>query len=141
WLRALHDKFHSPERPFKAVVIAPRGTLRGAWANDLEKFVPELDYVVLSGSSDSKKKTIHKSFTVKSKNKDYAIYLINPESIIPRRTRKGKTPGIVDDLIQMQPSAVIVDESSKMKNPRSSTTKAILKLCDSGPRFRMVMSG
>lgn len=97
----------------KWLVVAPLILLELAWGADLEKFVPELSFVICH--DQSKKKRIEKI------QQDANIYIINTESFVSyRQYFEGIT-------------RLILDESSSMKNKSSKFSKEIVdfsRTCD-----------
>lgn len=97
-----------------ALVVCPLSIIEAAWIEDCKRFTPELTIVSLW----------HKPSTHKRKNQlrtlaeDHDIYVANYEtfkSLYPHICAKGF-------------GVVFVDESSKMKNPKSQITQALLSL-------------
>ena len=90
----------------KAMVVAPLPTLESVWAKEIQKW-SNLRYANLWKRLDD----IHK------KNVD--VYLINYEQF---KILHKKQPGVIEKRI----GTLIIDESSKLKNPKADITKTIL---------------
>lgn len=117
-----------------ALVVAPKSILWSAWEQDARMFTPGLDLVVVwdKKPSERKRKLIGPG----------DVFVLNYEML-----RK------MYDVIQLQRFEVlVVDESSKMKNPNSQITQALLSFAGvkmRGSKFkgalriphRYVMSG
>lgn len=96
------------ERP--ALVVCPLSIIEAAWKEDCKKFTPELSIVSLWA------KDVHTRY--KRLAQDHDIYVCNFEtfkSLYPAICKKGF-------------KVLIIDESSKMKNPKSQVTQALLSL-------------
>jgi len=97
------------------LVVCPISLIHAAWGEDIKRFT---DYTYHS-FRDSQLKTAD-------------IYLINFESYY-----RTKTQGLIRDI---KPDMIVIDESSKMKNPKSNITKALLA-DRSKYQYKIVMSG
>jgi SNF2 family DNA or RNA helicase len=107
-----HWKSHYGPK-FRALVVCPLSIIKDAWASDVKKFAPDLDIVSL-WSKDCKALL----------KEQHDIYLINFERLrvmFPEIAKRGF-------------QVAIVDESSKMKSPKTQITKALLAL--SGTRSK-----
>jgi len=100
----------------KTLVVCPLSIIEPAWMVDLEKWSPELR---LNATNLWKCKT-KKRF---DKGLESDVCIINFESF----RAKAK------QLSEAEFSMVIIDESSRAKNPKSSVTKALVKFCDNIP--------
>lgn len=107
-------KHYLPEGP--ALVVCPLSIIEAAWIEDCKKFTPELDIVSLWSKQPAKRK--------KRLAEDHDIYVANFETL----------KYLYDDICAKGFSTLIVDESSKMKSPKSAITKALLSLA--GVHFR-----
>jgi len=102
----------------KLLVICPVSLIEGAWGEDIKKFT-NYSYCNL------REKFIPE--------KD--IYIVNFEAFISeRRTEEVKA------LAKNHPFMAVIDESSRIKNPKAQTTKTILTLRDLF-LYRVPMSG
>jgi SNF2 family DNA or RNA helicase len=99
------------------LVICPLALINTAWIEDCNKFFPHLKIVSLHGNTTKQTKT---AFATPGH-----IYVINFESF----------KIYYDALIMSKFEGAFVDESSKMKNNSSGTTKAILKFANTVNRF------
>ena len=93
---------------FSALVVCPLSIVNDAWLGDCAKFAPDLDVVSLW----SKKPTER----LRRLEEDHDVYIANYE------TFKSLWPYIYEKHFDV----LIVDESSKMKNPKSQITRSIL---------------
>lgn len=91
-----------------ALVVCPLSVIETAWIADCRKFTPELSIVSLW----SKKRCER----YKALSLDRDIYAVNFETFRL----------MFDDLQEKKFGVLIVDESSKIKNPRSKITRALL---------------
>lgn len=102
-------------------VVAPLSLLRAGWLNDCQKFNPDLKVV-----------NFHDDKTI---SPHYDILVVNFEGLLA-----PKNMAILSKEIEKGPWMIVVDESSRMKNFKSKTTKAILDLAGRF-RYRVIMSG
>ena len=103
-----------------ALVVCPLSIIEAAWIEDCKKFTPYLDIVSLWHKPSTHKRKCQ----LRTLAEDHDIYVANFEtfkSLYPEICEKGF-------------GVLIVDESSKMKNPKSQITKALLSL--TGIKFR-----
>lgn len=102
-------------RRVPTLVVAPLSILEAVWVEEIEKFAPELKVINLwNHPGDLKKKA--------------DVYVVNYEQF-------KKLPD-VEKYIKF----LIVDESSKLKDPTTQISKAVLAYKDKIP-YRLVMSG
>ena len=101
----------------RTMIIAPLSTLESVWINEIKKW-SQLKSVVLWQN-------------LKEFNNGYDVYLINYEQfkILIKKTH-------IENKIQ----CLIVDESSKLKNPKSDISKAVLLFKDKIPH-RLCLTG
>jgi len=90
----------------KTLVIAPLSTLEKVWEQEFKKW-SELRVVNLWNN-------------LKAVNDDYDVYVINYEQF--KKLHKDKNVAIEERF-----SAIIIDESSKLKNNKSQITKTVLE--------------
>jgi SNF2 family DNA or RNA helicase len=102
----------------KWLVVCPLSLIHTAWIEDGTRFFPWMKIVNLHGSTAKKTK---EAFNFKHGQ----IYVINYESFKLH----------YDELLAFDFAGVFVDESSKMKNPSSGITKALLKFAHAVPRW------
>lgn len=111
----------------KTLIICPLSLIQSAWLSDIEKWMPELlpftTNLWLMGKS--KNKAVYQNALNKCR-----IGLINYEAF------KNQ----IDDLKQAGFKMVILDESSKVKSPKTAINKAVTKFC-STVRFCYLFSG
>jgi SNF2 family DNA or RNA helicase len=108
------------QKGLKTLVVCPLSLIRNAWMKDIETFAPELSAVNLW--------EVFKKRKLNTLYLDHQIGIINFESF---KQNKDKLSGY-----QM----VIIDESSKVKDPRSQITKDLIAFTDKIP-FVYLLSG
>lgn len=99
------------QKQVKTLVVAPKILLRDAWLSDAYHFYPELAQQILDWHSIKGKRNKQKLLN------QAPILLINYESLLTNSEL------LTDYSFQM----LILDESQKIKNPKSKITKLILK--------------
>lgn len=105
-----HSKGEGP-----AIVVCPLSIIEAAWLEDAEKFAPELSIASLWLPQTSKRK--EKQLDILH-NGNHDIYVANFETF----------KSLLPDLHKKQFGVIIVDESSKMKCPKSAITRALLSV-------------
>lgn len=105
---ALHIIRHHLSPGQKALVVCPLSVIESAWIGDCRKFTPELKAVSLHCKKPEER--------LARLNGDADIHVVNFEGF----------RGLYDTLVAQQYDVLVVDESSKMKNPQSETAKALL---------------
>lgn len=93
-----------------ALVICPLSIIEAAWLVDIEKFASELDAVSLWDKKPAKRR--------KRLAEDHDIYIANYETF----------KGLWHEMQAKDFKVLIIDESSKMKNPTSQITRALLAM-------------
>ena len=99
-----------------ALVVCPLSIIDSAWLADCLQFTPGLSVTSLWAKTSAERR--------KRLREDHDLYVVNVEGL----------KLLYDDIVARDFGVVIVDESSKMKNPRSQVTKALLSLA--GVPFR-----
>ena len=102
-------------RKVPTLVVAPLSILEAVWVEEIEKFAPELKVINLWNHPDGIQK-------------EADIYVINYEKFKKLKDIENKV------------KFLIIDESSKLKDPTTQITKAVLAYKDKIP-YRLVMSG
>lgn len=111
---SIYKELRSKEPALKMLVICPISLINAAWGEDVKKFT-EFTYCNL-----------------RDKTTKADIYIINYESY-----RLEKYQNLINTLgVDM----IVLDESSKIRNPKSITTKTLLHN-RSNFKYRIVMSG
>ncbi len=105
-----------------ALVVCQLSIIEAAWLEDAKKFMPHLSTVSLWHEPGPKKA----KYQQKMLADNHDIYIANFETF----------KALYDALKARRFGILIVDESSKMKNYRSSTTKALLSLAGIGYRSK-----
>ena len=111
-------RYRSRNSGLKLLVVCPLSLINSAWGGDIKQF-----------TSYS-----HLPFK-KLKGKLPDIIIINFEALISK-----KNLPVIGELVSEHDFMCIVDESSRMKNSKSMTTKTLLKLADEFV-YRIVASG
>ena len=110
----------SPEhRP--AIVFAPKSILQASWGNDLDRFAPELTWVIASATN--RIEMLNKEVDVVITNHDAVTAILKHNPLSLRRF-----------------NFVIVDESTAFKNPTAQRSKALIKLSE-GVKNRTGLTG
>lgn len=111
-------RFRDPR--LKMLVVAPLSLLGTAWPDDIARF------------TDLRYHNFHDDGLPTS---DFDVLAINFEALIQEKNLK-----FIRRLCSQGPWMIVVDESSRMKDPRSKTTKTLLEIRDLF-KYRVVMSG
>lgn len=99
-----------------ALVICPLSIIEPAWVADCDKFFSELSIASLWGKKPADRR--------KRLAENHDVYVANFETL----------KALYNDIAEKGFDVLIVDESSKMKNPKSQITRALLSLA--GIKFR-----
>ena len=102
------------ERPMRTLVLCPRSVINTAWIRDAENF-PKIKAVSLWHQDKTKRRAMIAG--------DWDVGVINYESF--------KT--VMPELRAAGVKRLICDESSKIKNPQTATTKAVVQFARSVP--------
>lgn len=107
-LEVINAFMANPDKYCQALVVCPLSIIEAAWIEDCKKFTPHLDIVSLwsKKSADRKKRLAE----------EHDIYVANFETF----------KLLYNDIVAKRFGIIIVDESSKMKDFSSQTTKALL---------------
>lgn len=112
------------EFSLKLLVICPLSLIEPAWGADIREF------------SNLKYWNCHDNGIPKGQDlRDSEVLIINYEAFIQDKNYKA-----LQNLMVFFDFMVIVDESSRMKNPKSITTKKIMQIRDKF-KYRVVMTG
>tara|TARA_R110000851_G_scaffold222665_2_gene375498 strand:+ start:950 stop:2695 length:1746 start_codon:yes stop_codon:yes gene_type:complete len=119
----------------KVLVITLKNIMYGAWKKDIPKFAPDLKLCILDRGTKINKKILLKDFHGHPKykklyDKDFDIYAINFESV----------HAIKDVISRVGFDMCIIDESSKLKDPKTKISKACIDIGDMVPR-KYILSG
>jgi len=105
----------------KTLVVCPRGVIKTAWIKDLKKFAPEwLPYYVNLWELWKKRKNIGGQLKYETNLKHCKIGIVNYESF------KSQIEHIWNAGFKM----VILDESTRIRDPKSSIAKMMIEYCD-----------
>jgi SNF2 family DNA or RNA helicase len=99
-----------------ALVVCPLSIIESAWLADGRQFTPRLRTVSLWAKTPAERR--------RRLREDYDIYVVNFEGL----------KMLYDDIVAKDFGILIVDESSKIKSPKSQITRALLSLA--GVPFR-----
>lgn len=111
WLEVLRARFQSIGG--KALVVAPKSILKPAWANDIERFTPELTYTIANASNRAK-----------AMGEDVQIYITNHDAV----SWFFRDKNVLKYLVDRGFHSIIVDESTAFKHRTSARSKALKKL-------------
>jgi SNF2 family DNA or RNA helicase len=119
----------------KVLVITLKNIMYGAWKKDIPKFAPDLKLCILDRGTKINKKILLKDFHGHPKyrkmyEKDFDIYAINFESV----------HAIKDVIAKVGFDMCIIDESSKLKDPKTKISKACIEIGDLISR-KYILSG
>jgi SNF2 family DNA or RNA helicase len=121
-LLALHlIRYHKQRESTPALVVCPLSIIQPAWIADCRRFTPELTIRSLWAKTPAQRR--------QALTEDADIYVTNFVGL----------KLLYSDLLKKHFRVLIVDESSKMKNPKSQITKSLLSLAGvhfRGSRFR-----
>ena len=98
------------QKKVRTLVVCPLSIITNAWMADLRKFAPDISVANLWDYGRRK-----------AQAPDHQVGIINFERF---RTEAGRLQGY---------EMVLVDESSKAKDPKSKTTKVLIAYCDRVP--------
>ena len=104
--------------PLKLLVVCPLSLIDAAWGADIEKF------------------TTLKWCALKHFDRATDIFIVNYETII----RASGLRLLHESGLLAHPLMLVIDESSRLRDPRSLTTKTILALAERC-QYRLVLSG
>lgn len=96
----------------KNALVVTLASLKKNVLEEMEKQVPHLKGVVLSGGKKRVSNILNKAFIVSKKNIDYHIYIVNYESLFTLK-----------DLLKDRFNMVVFDEAHRLANPTSRQTK------------------
>jgi SNF2 family DNA or RNA helicase len=104
-------KYRLTQDGSRALVVAPKSLMRSAWANDLDIFAPDLKYSLAYAPDENRDAAF---------DEDSDVVIINTDAL-PFLASKGKRWA---NKKLGKNGILIIDESSWLKNPASSRTKA-----------------
>ena len=99
-----------------ALVVCPLSIIESAWIADCRAFTPELSIVSLWHKKPAER--------YKRLCESHDVYVANFETF----------KSLYESIVEKGFEILIVDESSKMKDPRSQITKALMSLAGFGPK-------
>lgn len=106
------------------VVIAPKGVYAN-WLNELETHSPKYQAILWNSAKTSNKSYLGdlSQFCLTPIN-GLKYFIINVEAL----SRPGKALTFLTNFIKMNNCAIVIDESTCIKNPKAKRTKAIIQL-------------
>ena len=116
----LFTRLREKEQYLSMIVICPLSLIEAAWGIDIKKWT---DFIY---------QNLHEHFSISLK---YDIYLLNYESLYSKEKFSK-----LYNFISEQKCMVVIDESSRMKDAKSKTSKSVLALREKTP-YRIIMSG
>ena len=111
-------RWHKLKGRGPALVVCPLSIIESAWIEDCKKFTPDISIVSLWSCKPSERRS--------RLNEKYDIYVANYETF----------KSLYEQIVIKGFEVIIVDESSKMKDPRSQITKALMSLAGFGPLYK-----
>jgi len=114
------------ENNLESTLIICPASLKINWGNEIEKWLPESSYEILSGDKEKRLELLEN---------DAQFYITNYASI--RQKSRAKVDGnwtkvdnpLFKELHKRDWGAIIFDEAHRIKNRKSQQTKAAYKLC------------
>ena len=126
-------------RAGRVLVICPN-TLKGNWAEEIEKWVPGRHVSVLRGTRERKEQTVRgfvRGFLVvniESVRRGYTKEVVGGHT---KRVPSGE-PGLIDGLLGVRWDVVIVDEAHSIKNRKSGQTGGVRRLAAAAERVYLL---
>jgi SNF2 family DNA or RNA helicase len=105
----------------RVLVLSPKSIVEAAWGEDAHTFVPHIPTAAVVGSTADKMKFLTNPY--------FKIVATNHDTILKL------TPQVLKLF-----DAIVIDESTKFKNPQAAGTKALLK-AGKGMKFALPMTG
>ncbi len=106
-------------REGRTLVFAPKSILQPSWGNDIEKFTPELTYVI--ATADNRKQAFDSDAKVVITNIDAAVWVAAKINL--------------DEF-----DTLVIDESTAYKSPTSNRSKAMAKIATHF-KYRIALTG
>jgi SNF2 family DNA or RNA helicase len=102
----------------RVIIVAPLRCCHSVWPPEIEKWAPELEFTILDGTPKTRARLVEQW--------EEGILLVNYEKLVWLNATFPQLWGSIDLLV--------LDESSKMKNPRASRFKKLKKVLYGAPR-------
>lgn len=109
-------------KPGRALVVCPKSIMGPAWAEDCEKFTPELSLTIAQAPEKNRRKAFKSNSDIVVINHDGVVWL-------------AKHPELLDDFVFLA-----MDESTAFKNKDAARSKAIASIKDLFT-YRVAMTG
>jgi len=122
-----YDPSSRQERPWPNLVVVPASTLTN-WQNEFEKFAPDLQVTVYSGSKDERGELATEIF---DNSEPHHV-------ILTSYTQLGE-----DDVSAMKgirPHVAVFDEAQKLKNSNTKIYKGFMRMCTE-TQWRLLLTG
>ena len=118
------------EKGVKALIVCPRSNIQSVWIEEIEKWAPELSGQTINLWELHQVRTPkgHRLYDLKVKGCEIAV--VNYEGFRNQ----------IHTLRKAGFGMVLLDESSKVRNPQAKVTKAIIDFCNS-IKYRYLFSG
>ena len=117
----------------RILIVCPKSIIYSVWVEQLQMVNKRSGYnpfdIVPLGGGTAKIKATLKEYRNYNKNKQL-VFIINYESLRL----------VVDDVVGLGVDAVVLDESTRIKNRTAKRTKAVMKL-KQAVRYRTIMTG
>lgn len=96
----------------RTLIVAPKSVAKTTWTEDPARWFPTVKTECVAGSSPTKRKAAIKG--------NASLVVMNPESFWRHKR----------DIIAARFDRLVIDESSKAKNPRAKFTQAVIEVAD-----------
>lgn len=104
-----------------AIIFAPKSIMQASWGNDLDKFAPELTWIIATPAN-----------RIEAIKLDVDVVITNTDAAVPIAEFDTKS--------LRRFKYIVMDESTAYKNPTSQRSKAIAKLSEGTPN-RTALTG
>jgi SNF2 family DNA or RNA helicase len=122
------------------MVMAPKGTYLN-WRDEVAIHVPDyIDYCLAWWTPYPNSEELHRLQVQMNDSSHFHIMLVNIEAMQTKNKAKSKGQKYVWNWLHTHKPMVAVDESTTIKNPTASRTKAVLELAPLA-KYRRIMSG
>lgn len=125
------------------IVIAPNGVHRNWILNEVPAHMPDIEYQTAWWASNPRKVERERMEELLKPSPHLKIFTINFEGCSAKGTRnttKAKSLKYIYQLLCQNETLLVIDESSKIKNPKALRTKAILNMRKYA-KYRRILTG
>lgn len=114
---------------YPVLVICPKSIMEAVWVEQLKEF-KIIPHILNNGSKTIKDRILGYISLSKRFEQQNDIFIINYEMV----------PYVINELLKIDWQFIILDESTKIKNPMAKRSKQIMKLRDK-TKYRSIMTG